>query len=208
MQLRDGIRNFGTVSIVNHWITALLIVAVFAVAILMDELPRGQLRSDMRALHNSLGIILLVLAATGISWRLISGFPESADNAGPWLRRITRAWHIGLLALIAAMPATGWVAADSGRRAIEFFGLFTMPDVIATNRGLHRAFEEVHVVVSYLLIPLLVVHILAALKHHYFDHDVTLTRMLRVRKVLRGAGRISLHLCLFCSILSGNPESQ
>ena len=42
MQLRDGIRNFGTVSIGNHWITALLIVAVFAVAILMDELPRGR----------------------------------------------------------------------------------------------------------------------------------------------------------------------
>ncbi len=49
MQLRGGHRNFGAVSIVNHWITALLIVAVFAVAILMDELPRDQLRSDMRA---------------------------------------------------------------------------------------------------------------------------------------------------------------
>lgn len=139
MQLRDGHRNFGADSIVNHWITALLIVAVFAVAILLDELPRGQLRSDMRALHNSLGIILLALAATGISWRLISGLPEPADNAGPWLRRITRAWHMGLLALIAAMPVTGWIAADSGRRAIEFFGLFTMPDIIDANRGLQRA---------------------------------------------------------------------
>jgi cytochrome b561 len=104
MQLRDAKHDFGAISILNHWITALLIVAAFAVALYADATPRGPLRTDLRALHNSLGVILLVLAATGIGWRLMSGFPEPAGRAGPTLRLITRAWHIGLLALIAAMP--------------------------------------------------------------------------------------------------------
>jgi cytochrome b561 len=65
---------------------------------------------------------------------------------------------------------------------MELFGLFTLPDIIAANRPLHRAFEDIHEVVSYLLIPLLAVHILAALKHHYVDRDWTLMRMLRVRE--------------------------
>jgi len=57
-----------------------------------------------------------------------------------------------------------------------------MPDFIATHRALQEAAAEVHDTLTAALLFVVVVHIAAALRHHFLLHDDVLRRMLTGRR--------------------------
>ena len=52
-----------------------------------------------------------------------------------------------------------------------------LPDLIAPDRGLSHDLEDVHEMLSNVLLGLAALHVLAALKHQFFDRDGLLLRM-------------------------------
>jgi cytochrome b561 len=79
---------------------------------------------------------------------------------------------------MVAMPLSGWFLTSAAGYAPSFFGLFTLPTLIAKNNDLLELFESVHEWLAYGLIALIIIHTLAALKHHFIDKDDILKRML------------------------------
>jgi cytochrome b561 len=61
------------------------------------------------------------------------------------------------------------------------FFLVPMPDFIATDRALQDAAAEVHEALTMTLLVVVLVHIAAALRHHFLLHDDVLSRMLTGR---------------------------
>ncbi|WP_407639338.1 cytochrome b [Acidihalobacter yilgarnensis] len=53
-----------------------------------------------------------------------------------------------------------------------------MPDLVGKSKPLGGAFHEIHEILAFIIIALLVVHVLAALKHAFLDRDSTLLRIL------------------------------
>ena len=53
-----------------------------------------------------------------------------------------------------------------------------MPPLIGPGAPYHRLLEEAHELLSYLLIALVVMHVAAALYHHFVLRDSVLVRML------------------------------
>ena len=85
--------------------------------------------------------------------------------------------HIALLVLIVAMPLSGYVGPSTGSHPVSSFGLFSLPQ-LPENKALSEQLAEMHETLADLLMIVLALHIAAALKHHVFDKDATLKRML------------------------------
>lgn len=176
MQLKNSHKHFGVIAILLHWIMAVLIIGLLAVGLYMVSLPLGIQKLKLYGWHKELGLLALALVSLRFVWRL-SNITPTLDL--PWYEKITaRLVHYLFYIFMFAMPITGWLVTSAAGFPASFFGLFTLPDLIAPNETLLEFFEEVHEWLGYGLIALISLHVLAALKHHFINKDDILKRML------------------------------
>jgi cytochrome b561 len=62
--------------------------------------------------------------------------------------------------------------------AISFFGLFIVPALVEKDEALSKTLFPIHETIGFIIAGLLVMHIGAALYHHFVRHDGVLGRML------------------------------
>lgn len=67
---------------------------------------------------------------------------------------------------------------SAGGFSASFFGLFTLPNLLAPNHELKELFEFIHTALAYALIATIALHFCAALKHHFIDKDDILKRIM------------------------------
>lgn len=188
MSILDSRVRFGVVSILNHWLTAVVVISALVLGLLLENFPKGDeeaavttallTRRDAIGIHEALGIAVLALVAFRILWRLINSMPQPANDARPWEILFARSIHVLLIAAMVIMPMSGWIMANSGGHPVQFLGLFTLPELVGKNHELHEVAEGIHGLTGNLMIALISIHALAALKHHFIDKDSTLQRML------------------------------
>ena len=164
MSLRDTHNSYGIISRLNHWLGAAVVIALLAIGLYFHELPRGDQRSYWLALHISIGALAFLFIAFRLIWRGASRSPAAAEQA-PALQKLSKLIHVLLLLGIAIMFISGPLTIWSADRAINAFGLFSIPSPLGEMHDLHEALEEVHEFVSRGLLVLIVIHVLAALKH-------------------------------------------
>ena len=82
--------GYDGLAIALHWITALLVVTLFALAEIWGFLPRGTpLRHGMQSLHISLGVMLAAVFLLRLVWRntgarrVVGGGGRAAPVAAP-----------------------------------------------------------------------------------------------------------------------------
>jgi cytochrome b561 len=80
--------------------------------------------------------------------------------------------------LLFAMPLTGWLMSSAKNYSVSWFSLFTWPNLIAPNEQAFAWLKSTHDTLSWLLLALSILHVLAALKHHFWNKDDVLRRML------------------------------
>jgi cytochrome b561 len=165
-----------------HWIIAALIVTQFALAWTADDLPLGMHKLALLARHKSFGMTVLMLAVLRLLWRLFHRPPELPAGMSKIERFLARATHVGFYALIFAMPLTGWMMSSAKNFSVSWFGRFTWPNLIGPNEQAFELLKTTHDALSYLLLGLAILHILAALKHHFWNKDDVLVRMLPFTK--------------------------
>ncbi|HUB88826.1 MAG TPA: cytochrome b, partial [Dyella sp.] len=137
---------------------------------------------NIYALHKSIGLTVLGLFALRLAWRLYDGAPP--DEPMPrWQRNMAHATHALLYLFILAMPLSGWLFNSLHGYPLQWFKLFNLPPLAAKNDALSHLAGEVHEWLFYLLLVVLAGHAGAALKHHFFDRDNVLRRMLPFARV-------------------------
>jgi cytochrome b561 len=132
---------------------------------------------EPRALHISIGMILLVLIVGRIIWRLTQGSQPKANDS-PALNLLAFVVQWGLIAAVVVLVITGPMINWSVGRPIQVFDWFSIPSPLAASRGLRRTIQEIHGTAANLLIPLVGLHVLGALKHIFIDRDGVMRRML------------------------------
>jgi cytochrome b561 len=181
MNLHNRPDRYGSLSIWLHWLTLLLIVAVYACIELRGNFPKGsELREALKTWHFMLGLSVLVLVAFRLIVRLTGAVPRIEPNPPKWQILLAKLMHVALYALMIGMPLAGWLLLSAEGKQIPFFGL-QLPPLIAESKTVAEWAKEVHETggtVGYFLIGL---HAAAALFHHYFVRDNTLRRMLPSR---------------------------
>lgn len=178
MSLKNTPERWGGISQALHWLIALLIVVIAVIGLTMGDLPNSPRKVSVYALHKSLGLTVLALAAARLAWRLYAGAPRHVPGTPAWQQQVASATHAALYGLMFAMPLTGWLLNSAAGYALQWFKLFNLPALAAQDDGMRELAEQLHEAGFWLLLVLVLAHVGGALFHHLFLRDDTLRRML------------------------------
>lgn len=172
-------KTYDFVSRLNHWIVAAAMIGMLGFGLFLGfaDLSR-EVKGPLMGVHKALGVLVLIYGLWRVGWRLMQGFPAGAGLRADWRTPVAKIVHGSLLAGIILMPVSGIVASVFHGRAIGVFGLFTIPAQTEVA-WLASLAGGIHSVTGIGLAALVIVHLAAALQHHFVDRDTTLTRMLR-----------------------------
>ncbi len=174
--------RYSAVAIVLHWLLGLSIFGMFAVGIYMADLPISPLKLKLYNYHKWAGITFLALSVLRLLWRLTHrppALPASIELAMPnWQSKAYHATHYALYALFFVVPLLGWAYSSAAGFPVVLFGVLPLPDFMAVDKEFAKSIKEVHGIAAFSLIALATLHIVAAIKHHFFDKDGLINRML------------------------------
>jgi cytochrome b561 len=165
-----------------HWLVALFLLGQFAFGWYLEGIPRGvPARGYFVNLHKSTGLLIGVLILVRLGWRLTHTPPPLPDSLPRWQRRAATASHYLLYVFMVVMPLSGYLASNFSKFGVEFFNVIKLAPWGIENKLVYTIFNQTHIVSSWLLLALVLVHVFAALKHLLFDHDSVFSRMLPPR---------------------------
>jgi cytochrome b561 len=174
--------RYGAVAQAFHWVIAALVVTQFVLFKLEEDLPIGAHKLALLARHKSVGMTILMLAVLRLLWRLKNPPPELPPNMTPLERKLARGTHALFYVLLFAMPVTGWMMSSAKNYSVSWFGWFTWPNLVGKNETAYNVLHSTHEILSDVLLVVAILHILAALKHHFWNRDNVLVRMLPFTK--------------------------
>jgi cytochrome b561 len=173
-----ALKNYSKTAIALHWLLALMIIGSFGFGLYMTELPVSPQRLKLINWHKWAGVTILFLSALRLLWRLTHPAPPLPDTMPAWQRTASHVSHWGMYALFFAVPLIGWAYSSAAGFPIVWFGVLPLPDWVPKDRELAEAIKPFHELAAWALMLIVIVHVLAALKHHFVDRDGVLARML------------------------------
>jgi cytochrome b561 len=173
--------RYDRITIALHWLSALLVIALFVAAYLWNnEFARGSPpRKFLQSLHISLGILFTLVFVARLFWRTTRGRKLASEEEGI-VRILSKGMHHLLYTLLAAQIILGYLLRWAQGEPFMFFGLFSIPSLFAPDKPLAGWFEWLHNYAAWTIIILAFGHAAAALTHHYLLKDDVLKRMLPV----------------------------
>lgn len=168
--------TYSTTQRVLHWMMFALIAAQYAVGSIMPHIGRDTPNESWVNWHLSLGVAILFFICLRFGLRL--GHPVALRDDGPkWQRQLASATHISIYVLILVICILGWAAASYRGWTVYLFGLIPLPALAAKGTDWAHTAGDVHGVLIYVLLVPLVLHMAAALYHHYVLRDRLLDRI-------------------------------
>ena len=172
--------SYNRTAIALHWVVAGLVIILLAVGWVMTDMPIGPTRLQVFNWHKWGGITVLGLFFVRGLWRLTHAVPAPLP-APAWQQKLAEIMHALLYAMLLVQPLAGWLYSSAAGRQVVYLNLIPLPNLVAKNPPLAAVFKDIHENGAALLAVVIGLHALAALKHHFIDHDDTLRRMLRAR---------------------------
>lgn len=174
--------RYNRLSITLHWVLGAALVGTFAMGVYMADLPFSPQRLKLYNWHKWAGITILVLSVLRLFWRLTHrppALPQSVTLGMPsWQLRAYHATHTAMYALFLLVPLLGWAYSSAAGFPVVVFGVLPLPDLVQVNKPLAELIKPGHAAAAFALAALVVLHVAAALKHHWIDRDGLLQRML------------------------------
>jgi cytochrome b561 len=172
----DG-TNYDNVAVALHWLTAVLVIVQFVLAVTWDYFSKDT-RENLQSVHVSLGVLLTAVILLRIVWRLMPGHQRPSIVSG-WVKLASKGVHYLLYALLVIQAGLGFAWRWAQGHDVSFFGLFAIPGPYGQlARGTRHLMAEFHEKIGWAIVIIAFGHALAALYHYYGLHDRVLGRML------------------------------
>jgi cytochrome b561 len=178
MLLRNTPEGFGALAKTLHWVTLLLLIGSFSIALSMESLPLSPRKLQLFAWHKWIGVTVFLVVILRLGWRLANPVPRQPDSVAPWQRRLAGLSHAALYGLLFVMPITGWIMSAALNLPVVYLGIILIPSPFGVDRALGEAMKAVHLALALVLLVLVIIHALAALYHHFILGDDVMRRML------------------------------
>ncbi len=175
--LTNTTTSYGWLSILFHWLSALLVFALFGLGWWMVELDYYHPWYNLGPYwHTSVGGLFSMLLLLRLCWRMIQ--PSPAPLGAGWSRRLAKLGHLSMLALLVLLMVSGYLMVTADGKGLEVFEWFTLPALPWHWAQQADMTGDWHRWIAYTLMALVLIHSIAALRHHFSDRDATLKRML------------------------------
>lgn len=172
--LKNSATEYGLVSKTLHWLMAAIILVLIFVGIYMAGLPKETAEEKQAAfqlydLHKSFGVIAFLLIALRLVWMFVSPAPKLPSVFAPKERVIVKALQGLLYLLMIVLPLSGVLMSNAGGHPINVFGLFEMPALIGESKAVGGFAHEVHEIMGWAMLVIIVLHTAGAIKHRLKD---------------------------------------
>ncbi len=179
MQARNSPHAYGWVSIFLHWIMAILLIGLYFVGDYMVDLTYyDALYHTLPAWHKGIGILVGFALLFRVAWLYSHPRPAPVGNGPAITHTLAKLGHLGLYGLLLVMLISGYLISTAKGKGIDVFGWFELPALLAESKDRGELAGKVHEIAGFLFILLVGGHALAAIFHHVYWKDNTLTRML------------------------------
>lgn len=153
---------------INHWVAALLVVAMFVLGLLAYFAPNDDVEHFVLDAHISLGFFVFLFIAWRVAYRLYEGFPPNVE-ATPVERWTSWLVHRALLLVIALLVLTGPLYLFTEGEGMDVFGWFEVGIPLQFLEVIHEPVEWIHLNLGLYALPaLLVLHFIGALRHYLY----------------------------------------
>ena len=168
--------RYSTVAIALHWLIAVLMIYMILFG---EDLIRRPTGTFYPSLHASIGISVLILSLARLGWRLMNPPPALPSTMKAWEVTVSHVTHWLFYVLMIGLPLTGLMAFTQQLpkevilNGTTLFGIAPvpgLPDLGGMGRNLHSLSSKAAEV-------LIILHVVAALKHQFWDKDKLLNRM-------------------------------
>lgn len=178
----DTQQTLSPLTIALHWVIALTLIALMGIGFYMSINEYYPLYDW----HKSFGVLIFAVILLRVWWRIKNGWPVPVREYPTLEHRLAQATHWVLIVGTLLMPISGMMYSGLGGYGVKVFGWVLIPgnknpatgQAEPFHAGLSTLGQGVHEWLGYLLVVAILLHIAGALKHHLFDKDRTLLRML------------------------------
>jgi cytochrome b561 len=177
MRLKDTATGYGLISILLHWITAILILYLLYLGSTIGSLE-GPARDAAVNRHTSFAIASYVLLLGRVIWRFYYRHPGPTDEQRGWAYTTGKWTHYAITAAIVVMLITGPLLQFSYGRAIRVFDWFVIASPMEANFGLAGFLHSLHTATAVFIFLGVVLHIGGVYKHTAFNQDGTLAKII------------------------------
>jgi cytochrome b561 len=164
-----------------HWLIAALVFAAVFMGWTMTEMAISPARLKAYNYHKWVGVTVLALALLRLVWRLTHPAP-SLEKMPRWQQIAAHGGHGLLYLLMLVVPISGWIYSNASGFPVVYLGKLPLPNLVGRDKAMADLWHEVHEVLATVLVVTVVLHLLAALQHHFLHKDNTLRRMLTWRR--------------------------
>lgn len=166
--------KYGNVAITIHWLSALFILALLGSGFRAGSLVDSAAKASVLSVHVPLGIIILLLTLARVAWWVFADRKPNHQTGDPaWQTMSAKVVHFLFYIVIFGMAASGiGMMILSGAGSILFGGSDTpLPDFWNYLPRIP------HGIGARVMVALLVLHVGAALYHHFIKKDGLIWRM-------------------------------
>ena len=162
--------KYALTSRILHWVMAVLIIFLLGLGIYMNDfLDKDSVnRLDVYNLHKSLGVVVLILVFLRIINRLLTRTPALPFAISALEKKLAKFGHFALYFLMFMTPFSGYLMSSFAGYPVKLFSI-EMPNFFEPNFEIAEFFAEAHELSAFTLLGLIVIHILAVIRHRFFD---------------------------------------
>jgi cytochrome b561 len=168
-----------------HWTIAGLVLIQVALGWMAVTWPLSPAKLDLFVLHKSTGMLILGLMLVRLAWRAANIIPLAVTGTSPLEQFAAKLCHFLLYLVLLLMPISGWIINSAAGIPFRMFWRIPLPAIVGPDKAVADTAGRVHLALFAALLVLLVIHVGAALRHHFVRRNVILARMLPGRATVR-----------------------
>jgi cytochrome b561 len=177
---QEELLRYSNVTVAFHWVTVALVLFQIWLGFSFADMERGPQRAELFTWHRSIGALILLVTVARLTYRLMNPPPPYPPQLPRW-ERVAGTWnHRIFYFILIALPIGGLLAVSGHTKGptITLLGGIAIPKIPGISERLGDLAGEVHSLVAWLLVGLVVLHAAAALKHQFVDKNRASGRML------------------------------
>jgi cytochrome b561 len=128
--------------------------------------------------HESLGVIVFLMALARIVYRWIHPPPPLPADTPTLVRVAAHVTHVALYALLLLMPVIGFLATNAWGFPLSLFGVLPLPSPVGKNESLAQWLSLFHWCGALAIIALISGHLAGVVYHTFIRRDGLLKRMI------------------------------
>ena len=174
MHFKNTLTEYGLISKLLHWLSAILLFAQIPFGFYLIDLDFGPERLTIENIHVTVGLSIFYLVILRLLYKFFNPTPKLESSVFKGQKFLAKLNHVMLYVTILSITVSGiFFFFFNGESLIIFFEEIKIQD----NFDLAELFYDIHIYSNYLIITLILIHIMAVIIHKLFFKDNLLKKI-------------------------------